>query len=484
MNDDNQENDNTNYSPDNNHNFSIVNKINLEEILKKEIFWEEPNWTLLMFDWMTDKIKELFFKNFKRILTDSNIFFLEGLLHEKGIQNHEQSFEKALESYKKGIKLDNQYCLYRLFYILINEDLSEKFNLKTNFELALIFLVKSCAYNESYLDINKIDPIYKLHAITSLINKNMNFITNIIQNYESYSDENLEIRLNEIEKKYLCSFLMLSFPTNVIILKESLVKLEEIADEHMESCFKLACIYYTPMYRDHINKDIKKSLKYFEHLESHNYSRALCSYYKVCEEQKLNDKLNTLILQAKKLRGYSSHFYANYICRDRESLYENKNRILKYFFKSLLFGNLISIVIVFEILTKLYIQNLKKVESDYMSFFLENIEIDLKTFMELILEFVNEKKNNPHIIKTLDYDVLILFYQIHSYFYYKGYIVEKNYEKAIEIMEQTFKDKKSIKCYRKIFYYLAKSYKKLGNMEKFNYFMKKSFDIFKRIKND
>jgi len=569
-------------------NSAFNNQFNLDEIIKEDILViKEPDWKLLMFEWMTTKIRNLFFanSNFKKVLTDSNILFLEGLLYEYGLYGYELSYEKAFQKYNDGIGLDNQYCLYKLFFVLTNEKHCEKFNLKKCSELALIFLMKSCAYNESYLDINRIEPIYKLNSILNQVNKNINFLNNIIENYVKYTrkydpedvndkdnedckiekkyesknylkenpNSKLNLKINELEVKYLTAFLLLSFPSNVRNLKDALQKLEEISSDHYEACFKLACIYYTPMYRDHINKDVQKSIKFFEYLESKNYSRSMCSYYKVCEDQKINDKLHLLILQAKNLRGYSSHFYANYLCRNRIDLDENKNKILKYFFKSLLFGNLISVVIIFEILTKLYIDKFKKgkheigpndiiinnnnskiineknsnkkfniikenkafdIEMDYMetnsicfdnenyylsfsdqenqesfpnqinktkeywNFFLKNLGITLKDFMELIFEFVSIQKNDENINKTLDYDVLILFYQIHAYFYYKGYLVKQDFHKSIEIMEDTFKSKKSIKCYRKIFYYLAKSYKKIGDLEKFNFYMKKSFDIY------
>jgi len=565
-----------------NQNYNFMNLINLDEIISEDILIKEPDWKLLMFGWMTPKIRNLFFanSNYKKILTESNILFLEGLLYEHGLYGFEMSIEKAFGKYNEGIKHDNQYCLYRVFFILTNDKHCEKFKLKQCSQLALIFLIKSCAYNESYLDINRIEPIYKLNSILLQANKSLDYFNTIIENYQSYlrpydlikygneqseaeeKSQNqikknfnpnsvLSIKIDELEVKYLNSFLLLSFPLNIKNLKDALQKLEEISQDHYEACFKLACIYYTPMYRDHIQKDIQKSLKFFEFLESKNYTRSLCSYYKVCEEQKIKDNLHTLILRAKNLRGYSSHFYANYLCRNRIDLEENKNKILKYFFKSMLFGNLISIVIVFEILTKLYISKFRRginkidtndvimnnlnskkifqkkknkikmcdddknfeIDIDYMetnsihsdnenvyldfsdeesqeilkynldneafwNYFFRNLGIKLRNFMELIYEFVSIQKNDENLNKTLDYDVLILFFQIHAYYHYKGYLVKQDYHKSIEIMEDTFKSGKSVKCYRKIFYYLAKSYKKIGNMEKFNFYMKKSFDIY------
>jgi len=582
---------------ENSHNFSFISSINLEEIFKKEIFIKEPDWKMLIFEWMTCKIRNFFFanSNFKKVLTDSNILFLEGLLHEYGLYGYELSNTKAFEKFNEGIKLDNQYSLYRMFFILKDEKQCQKFNLKKSSELALIFLIKSCAYNESYLDINRIEPIYTLNSIFIQANRSIEEINKIIENYRLYlsphvdkemlevgveeefeksktnnmpkskksilinPNSKLNLKMDQLEVKYLITFLLLSFPTNIINLKEALQKLEAISNDHYEACFKLACLYYSPMYREHINKDTEKSLKYFEYLESKSYKRSFCSYYKVCEEQKMKDKLHNLIVQAKNLRGYSSHFYANYLCREKTNVKEKKNKIIKYFFKSMLFGNLISVVIVFEILIKLYIADFKRnktnidknnkiikinsikskkknkerknsriifkiekkdtemdIDFDYMesnsiqseneniflnfseeeedndvnleqasdkneeywNYFFKNIGITLKEFMRMIFEFVSIQKNDEKLNNTLDYDVLILFFQIHAYYYYKGFLVKQSYEKSIEIMEETFKSGKSIKCFRKIFYYLAKSYKKIGNLDKYNYYMKKSFDIY------
>lgn len=329
--------------------------------------------------------------------------------------------------------------------------------------------------------------------------------------------------MNNLESEYLKNFLLLSFPYSIINLTEGIKKLENIAMDHEEACFKLACIFYNPPYREHLQKDVAKSIKYFEILYEKQYPRSLCSYMKVCEEQKI-DKLDKLHNIAKKMRGYACHFYANYLCSDREKLEGNKNKILKYFFKSLLFGNLISISIIFEIFTKLYLSKFKKSKrankvidmkidfgkdfksenqennliineinlnefnevsmgleiNNYMENKFTNIglSISLREFMELIFEFVDMQRSDEHINKILDYDVLVLFYQIYAYFYYKGYLVEKNYQTAIDIMEETLKKEKSYKCYRKIFYYLGKSYKKIGNEKKYEFYLKRSFDIY------
>jgi hypothetical protein len=114
----------------------------------------------------------------------------------------------------------------------------------------------------------------------------------------------------------------------------------------------------------------------------------------------------------------------------------------------------------------------------FWNYFFKNLGITLRNFMDLIYEFVSIQKNDENLNKTLDYDVLILFFQIHAYYYYKGYLVKQDFQKSIDIMEDTFQSEKSVKCYRKIFYYLAKAYNKIGNMDKFNFYMKKSFDIY------
>jgi hypothetical protein len=544
-----------------------------EKIIANNNIYMEPDWKLLIYNWMTPKIKGYFFKEkmFKKILNDANIIFLEGILFEYGEEGYEQSYEKAFEKYNEGLKQNNQYCLFRMYFILINENLCKQFKLRKSFELAFIFLIKSCAYNECYLEMSKIEPAHKLSSILQSIFRKTDFLHKCINLHEkkyfyykdNKNDPNIIINLiiNNLEAKYLKNFLLLSFPNYIFNLNEGISKLENIAMEHEEACFKLACIYYNPPYKEHIKRDVQKSIKYFEILYNKKYLRSLCSYMKVCEEQKI-DRLDELYRVAKKMRGYACHFYANYLCRDKDNLEINKNKILKYFFKSLLFGNLISISIIFEIFTKLYLskfkscQKLKKpidlkidfgkdfivkekenknknniystmnnnannnkndmdlisieiknpndidnnTNNNYMNNFSNNdndndneydindyidnkftnigISISLREFLELIFEFVDKQRTDEHINKILDYDILVLFYQIYAYFFYKGYLVEKNIQTAVNILEETLKKEKSYKCYRKVFYYLGKSYKKLGNIKKYEFFSKKSFDIY------
>lgn len=157
-----------------------------EKMLENNEKYKEPDWTLLIYNWMTPKIKIYFFqeKMFKKILNDANIIFLEGILYEYGDQGYEQSYEKALEKYHEGMKQNNQYCLYRMYFILIDDHLCEKFQLKKSFELALIFLIKSCAYNECYLEMSKIEPAHKLSAILQSIYKKTEFLHKCIDLHE------------------------------------------------------------------------------------------------------------------------------------------------------------------------------------------------------------------------------------------------------------------------------------------------------------
>jgi len=100
----------------------------------------------------------------------------------------------------------------------------------------------------------------------------------------------------------------------------------------------------------------------------------------------------------------------------------------------------------------------------------------------MIFEFVELRKNDENFLKLLDYDVLIIFHQIHGYFYYKGILVKKDIKKAIDIFLAPLESKKSVKNYRKIYYYLGKGYKKIGDMENSNKYFKKAFEIYILLK--
>ncbi len=158
-----------------------------------------------------------------------------------------------------------------------------------------------------------------------------------------------------------------------------------------------------------------------------------------------------------KFKLFTSHLYGNYLTRKKEKFFESSFKIFHYFSQAFLSGNIICLVICFEILSQIFLKKFTEVTPN------NKYNIDYKKSLLIIFEFVSTKKTDENFIKLLDYDVLILFHQIHGYYYYKGILVKKDLEKAIDIFSKPLDDKKSVKNYRKIYYYLGKSYEKIGN---------------------
>lgn len=428
---------------------------------------KEPNWKYIFFDWMPDTMKDLYFSKISKLYNHPNLLFIEGLQHEYGYNNHKINYSKSLELYVQGAKLNNQYCLFKLFYILQNSTTSDLFYVNKNIDLSIFFLIKASSYNETFLDLNKIDPIIKLMHIIYFKDKDLQRCRKLLEKMQFVNNE-FNILIDNLELTYLHYFLRLNFYNSENEFRHSLDTLEKIAQQnHLEANYKLACLYYNPIHKEICKKNVEKSIQLFEFLFNKNYSKSYCSYYKICEEIKLYDKLESILIFSQKLKNFSSQFYANYLSKNRDEIFKNSKKIFKYFFYSFLYGNLISVVISFEIITQIFVKNLTQVK-------IENLEV----YLRHIYDFVSTRKFDQNLSKVLDYDILILFHQIHAYFYYKGILVNKDVNNAIKILRTPFKDKKSIKNYRKVFYYLAKSYKKIGDNEKSNFYLKKTFDIY------
>jgi TPR repeat protein len=500
----------------------------------------EPDWIYMFFDWMNPSLREIYFKNLKKIYNQPNLLFLKGLIceykykfkkfeknekfeqiekfanNEKFEETENLDFEmcdynpntktntnrdqnnnyiKALEYYLQGARTNNQYCLFKLFYILKNENLCQKFGLKKDIDLSIYFLIKASSYNESFLEINKIDPIIKLMHLIFFKDRDLKRIISLLNKIKNSSQNNiptnvnssLNVHIDQLEFTYLSNYIKLNFSNTTIEFREAVKNLESISDSHPEACYKLGCLYYNPIHKDIIPKDIQKCQKNFEKLFQSNYVKSYCSYYKILEEMKSYDKIEEVLVKSKKLKLFSSQFYANFLSREKGEIFNYSEKIFKSFYKSLMYGNVISIVICFEIFSQIFLKNSQKIEKHenlkQNQIFLQNSFFSkYKSHINSIFEFVKQKRTDQTLMKMLDYDVFILFHQIYAYFYYKGIKVPKNIPKAIKILESTFIDKKSIKNYRKVYYYLGKCYNKIGNIEKSNFYFKLAFDVYLLLK--
>lgn len=441
--------------------------VNDFDILNYENKHPEPNWKFIFLEWMPESAQQLYLENLHKIYPTSSLMFIKGMQFEFGI-NTQINYYNAMSHYLLGASMNNNYCLFRLFYIYTKSIYASTFNINIDYDLGIFYLIRSAAYNENVMDLNKIDPIVKLMQIVHYHDKDLSRVDKLL----TKMTENSYFDISIGERKYLYHFLKLNFCHYHSDFLNSIRKLEGIVSEngHMEACYKLACIYYYPVHKEILEKDIDKSLHYFEILRKNNYWKSYCSYLKICEEMKLNEKTNLLVKMLKEIKLFSLQFYANYLSKYKNNIEENANEILEYFTFSFLYGNLISAVICFEIISQIFLKNKAKITPI------------IETYLQILYDFVSDNKIIDWIYKLIDYDIVILFFQIHSYFYYKGVIVAEDLYKSIKILESTFKHKKSFKNYRKVFYYLGKCYKKIGDTKRSTFYFKKTFDIYLLIK--
>jgi TPR repeat protein len=430
---------------------------------------KEPNWSFMFFDWLTESMKEIYQELIHKLYNSANLTFINGLISELGYFGTEINYPLALSYYIEGARLHNQYSFFKLFYIF--KDHYKVFNVEQDIDLAIFFLIKAACYNESFLDLNRIDPLQKLSMVITYADKDLTKSEQLLTRMKSYT--NIEgLCISDLEYSYIFRYLSLSFSSRVVDFKKALLSLEALAESrlHPEACYKLACLYYNPINTDICTRNVSKSIEIFNYLVEIGYSKVYCSFYKVCEEQKDLEKAEQLLLLSKKAKHFSAQFYANFLSRQRDEIIPNSAKIFKHFFRSFLYGNLISVVICFEIITQITVKQRN------------NIIFDNEYYLGVIFEFVKSARRNEKFYQILDYDVVILFFQIYAFYYYKGLLVEKDYNKAVKILTEPFEHEKSVKNYRKVFYYLSKIYRKLGMAEQYEFYLKKTFDIYILLK--
>jgi TPR repeat protein len=426
----------------------------------------EPNWSFMFFDWMTDSLKDIYITNFDKLYNHTNETFLHGLITELGYFGVPIDYKRAMDYYIEGARLNNHYSLLKLFYVY--KDHYSKFNIEQNIDTAMFFLIKAACYNEPYLDLNRIEPLNILNIIIDKKDENLSKCKELLIRFKECKQFRGEFDLTQQELNFMLQYLILSFASGAFTFKKALDGFEQIVenDKYPEACFKLACIYYSPVNTELCPRNVNKSIEIFNFLVSLGYSKAYSPFYRVLEEQNDLERAEKILFLSKEAKNFSLNFYANFLAQNKDDIIIKSSKIFKHFFRSFLYGNLISVVICFEIITQITIKTRN------------NITFDNKYYLRLIFDFVKKARQMDNFYQILDYDVVILFFQIYAFYYYKGILVTRDYYKAIEILTEPFQHQKSIKNYRKIFYYLSKVYKKLGSTELYESYYKKSFDMY------
>lgn len=460
---------------------------------------------------------------FKLFFIYANNEYAHLFLNNKNIVNIDLTFENEScnSSFNKNsvnknvINSDNKTSEEQLVKESIDNTNIINLNKKslTDIDFAMLCLIKSVSYLDVLMELNKIEPLKVLMSILQKTDINLlkckNLLFNKAEKYYSI------LSLDSLEIKYLYSFLNINFSKNINNFYDSFSKFESIAkvDHHNEACFKLACIYYFPPQKELIKKNVPDSILLFKYLKDNCYWKSYFSFYKLCEDiniinseifnscnfintSKNNSKyinyfnikdknLFNLIL-IKQLKQFCHQIYTSNICSDKLNFFNNSYEILDSSYLLFLNGSVMSLIICFEIITQIILKNKYKINNNNTY-----NEYKLKFYLNSIFEFVNINcyendkesdlincKYNQWLKLYIDYDIYVLFSMIKSYFYYKGLLVDKDIYKAIYIIENTFKDKKSIKNYRKVYYYLGKYYELIGNRYISNMYYKKTFKVY------
>lgn len=230
----------------------------------------EPVWDEIFFKHLPKYQIPLFIKMIQKgkYMGNPYFLFLKGLQKEFGIET-EIDFEKALILYKQGAKLNEPYCLYRLYFLYKNTNKMILIdNIPGSRDQEMIYLIKSAAYFNYYADERfKSFPVHQLaihldredinlercHALirrkkTLDIQKirNMTF-----QNEEDHNEpQNFQTQINNIRNEYdfLDNWLNVIFPVVAVFhvddeaFSNSYEGIKKLAfeEKYPEACFLLA----------------------------------------------------------------------------------------------------------------------------------------------------------------------------------------------------------------------------------------------------
>lgn len=422
----------------------------------------EPDWKFITYTWLPEEAHDYFIKSQHRIYSYSTYCFYQGIRYEYGIKTRINK-QKALFFYIKSGSMNNYLALYRLFFIFCSKSISIQFNLKRDIDFGILCLIKSICYIDITMEINKVDPVLNLLPIIKTYDIDHIKIVSLLVKMR----KNQILPYEESEVWFLSLYLKLNFSSSITNFKNTFEKLEKLALErrHFEICYKIASIYSNPP-NDIFNKNEKVTFDLFAYLRKVKYWKSYFSFTKFLEENKKEWSKYFSIDIYKEVKNFNIQFYCNKISENKQEIYLNSGVILNNSFNFFITGSIISIVICFEIISKIILKTNGVFLNEMNDFYLK-----------IIFDFCQIDKRK-WVMTYIDYDVYVLFYIIQSYFYFKGIIVKKDINKAIEILETSFEDKKSIKNYRKALYYLSKYYKIIGKTDVSEYFMFKSLKIY------
>jgi TPR repeat protein len=237
-------------SNENSNGFKLDEIFSINEKLEEEVKNNcgIPNWGEMIFGLFDQKLRKKLLETSKKNM--GYYYFILGITKEYGIDT-EIDYELALKYYQKAANLKECFALYKLYILYTNQ--YEIFKIQRNREKEIYFLLQSIAFSDSSFFMNndtffKIDIFYEINLIFDLETNLVTKLENLFKNLE-ISDENRDDIL------YLESIIQLKFlgeKHNIDVYKqyEIFEKIQKLAGNmHLESCYKLACIYRQSKYK-------------------------------------------------------------------------------------------------------------------------------------------------------------------------------------------------------------------------------------------
>ena len=424
----------------------------------------KDKWKIYLFEIFNGNLK----KRLNHMLSLSEYKeFYEALKYEYGYEV-EQNLELALSLYTKtsGKNSTNYLSMARMYDIYRNNE--EKFNIKKDKNLELLYLFKSFSYcpisimkgNKSYIKF----PLDLRYSVASFLDKNDPEIKNTL----SYLDKLMEVsKYKDIISQNDCNimkgFIEGYFKSwddynNGIDLLTALAY-----DDSFESAYRLIVIYSNQLTEiDKNDKEKKESLiskmyEFYYFLEKNKYYRVFADYglflYNIL--RKFDEALEIFKEGYENNQYECAYYYFHaFTKKDNETIYDINNfnsisfiNIFQALIDSFIFGEIYSLNNMFDyliIMTKKY--NLfSQLSNKYMPF--------LNEIAELCLSFILGDKREENLKKYSPYDTITLkfsaYHALSLIFMYGLTIkVKKNLIKA----EKCLKHAMEVNVYSKPYY--------------------------------
>ena len=476
------------------------NNDNKKKYINKSIDKEYDKWKIYLFDIFQGELKT----RLEEMIPNSECKpFFEGIKYEYGY-GVEKNLRKALSIYKESARYESKdyLSMARLFDIYKNE--TDKFKIKKDKNLELIYLFKSFSYLPFSI-LSERDNRFPLdlpYIIASFLDKN----DKTLKNFHKYFDKLMK------EKKYIgilsendCN-LIKGFTDSYFIysfgdIKKSLDILTALSfSEYLEATYKLIYVYLErlkKMKEDKVKEElISKIYDLFLILEDKKYYKAYADYgLFLYNDLRIFDKSLEIFEEGYKHKQFEcAYFYfLSFIKSGNPSIYDAYNfdevkfiEIFKSLIDSFIYGEIRSndnIFDYFYTIGKRY-NLLTKLSNNYMKY--------LNEIAKIYVSF-HDKNNGEINLKKYSQDKIdkLKYYSDHSlsliYMYGLSTEFKKDLIKALKHIKNAIKyNSFIIPYYTRLKYKIKKKLFNLGVFEDKNKLIKlenKLFELYKKNEN-